>query len=731
MPRFSSSSIFAYLFFAMLVGVFVIAMKPIYSGNLAKLSKTFAPVHVALATTGSCDNYALHASTTRKKLSRYEGIDPMRFYALGASTQSLQTCALARNMMSAPLAQLALSAESGDDLARLEFISITMGGENFYIAKNEILAHAVSNTAIPTKQNSGVMIDLSSYKILESSAIINQYAPLWVGFFYYFLTPPYLFVWLFFAFVLLAWRESILESHANPQSVKSLSIPESKVDSSRAGYFPVIALFVLFGLGLLLRIYNYNSFGFWWDELYSVGIVGYPDGDFSSVFLDPGNPPFYNFLLKIWLHIFGYTPESAKSLSVLLGSIGVLSMYIFLKSHALSLGSSIKSSAHLSSGDAQRSHYIALLGAGLFACSYMAIGAAHEVRGYVLVLSLIPLVFYFLFNCYVRPTSGNLIGYVVSASCLCNTHYFGSIVIFAGFVASVVLLWGAWRRLLVLFICDVLVALSLVPFFIITAFSKALGDTSFNTWIPTPSVDGLFMVLSWSLGTSSAAFVLLVLVLCIPKLRNWFLIACVIVMIVSVIVPFGASFIRPIFYPKYAIFAIYPFMLSVLSVGLIQLSFMIAHSRIQRLSFIALGVVMIGVVLFDSQVQLIGIGDNSRAKFRFITQDSTYASRAYIANMGINPAQIAIKKRQYELYGFAPEAEFVELDKENLVEILHTFTRGDTLYFDGYFTSDELLMKVIRSVKELGARVDTIPFGIQADENLLEKQEVIYRVVFE
>lgn len=69
-----------------------------------------------------------------------------------------------------------------------------------------------------------------------------------------------------------------------------------------------------------------------------------------------------------------------------------------------------------------------------------------------------------------------------------------------------------------LLICDVLVALSLAPFFIITAFSKALGDTSFNTWIPEPSVDGLFMVLSWSLGTSSAAFVLLVLVLCIPKL---------------------------------------------------------------------------------------------------------------------------------------------------------------------------------------------------------------------
>ena len=94
---------------------------------------------------------------------------------------------------------------------------------------------------------------------------------------------------------------------------------------------------MLFGLGLLLRIYNYNSFGFWWDELYSVGIVGNPDGDFSSVFLDPGNPPFYNFLLKIWLHIFGYTPESARSLSVLLDTSHV-DMYILSKVPRASCG---------------------------------------------------------------------------------------------------------------------------------------------------------------------------------------------------------------------------------------------------------------------------------------------------------------------------------------------------------------------------------------------------------
>lgn len=751
----------------MFVSVFVIVMKPIYSGNLARLSKTFAPVHVALATTGSCDDYALHVSTTRKKFSRYDGeTDPMRFYTLSASTQGLQTCALARNTISAPLTQLALSAKSRDGLARLEFISITMGSENFYIAGDEILKHAVPASTAPTTtqttlksydrlgldmldsrqssldlsvsgavatkldsskaQDSRAMIDLSSYKLLESSTILNQYAPLWVGFLYHFLTPPYLFIWLFFALVLLAWRESTLESRANSRAKSTLSPPESTRNSSRAIYLPIIALFVLFGLGLGLRIYHYNSVGFWWDELYSVGVVSYPDGDFGSVFLDPGNPPFYNFLLKIWLHIFGYTPASARSLSVFLGAFGVLSMYVFLKSHALSLGNS----ASLSPSTLRKSRYIALFGAGFFACSYMAIGAAHEVRGYVLVLSLIPLVFYFLFNCYTRPTWGNLIGYVVSASCLCNTHYFGAIVVFAGFVASVVLLWGSWRRLLVLFVCDVFVALSLAPFFMITAFSKALGDTSFNTWIPAPSIDGLFMVLSWSFGTSSAAFLLLVLVLCIPKLRNSFLLACAVVMILCVIVPFGASFIRPIFYPKYAVFVLYPFMLSVLSVGLVQLSAIITHSRIQQLSFIALGAAMIGVVLFDSQIQLIGIGDNSRAKFRFITQDSAHASRAYIANMGINPAQITIKKRQYELYGFVPEAEFVQLDKENLARILHTFTRGDTLYFDGYAVSDEMLMQAIESARELGARIDIIPFGIQSNENLLEKQDVIYRAVF-
>ena len=108
--------------------------------------------------------------------------------------------------------------------------------------------------------------------------------------------------------------------------------PKGKIPARTYQKLGVLVLLLL--LALILRLYHYDSFGLWGDKLYSVGVVGYPDGDFSSVFNDPGNPPFYNFLLKLWLHCFGYTSAAAKGLSVVIGTMGVVGIYLLLRDHA-------------------------------------------------------------------------------------------------------------------------------------------------------------------------------------------------------------------------------------------------------------------------------------------------------------------------------------------------------------------------------------------------------------
>lgn len=81
----------------------------------------------------------------------------------------------------------------------------------------------------------------------------------------------------------------------------------------------ILLLIIL--LGLVLRLISFNQ-SLWLDEATSVLVAR----DFSFVGIinkfSPGDfhPPFYYFLLKVWIGVFGATEIGARSLSVVLGS---------------------------------------------------------------------------------------------------------------------------------------------------------------------------------------------------------------------------------------------------------------------------------------------------------------------------------------------------------------------------------------------------------------------------
>ena len=678
-------------------------------------------------------------------------------------------------------------------------------------------------------------LDLSSYKLHPSSEILNLYSStmfdsIYLGFLYYFLSPQFLFIWLMCAWVFIALKP--------------------KRQNLAAKYKELIALALLLALALILRLYHYDSFSLWGDELYSVGVVGYPDGDFASVFKDPGNPPFYNFLLKLWLHCFGYTSGAARSLGVVIGTMGVVGIYLLLRFGDSALGEQSGVAIHSTNADSrarvvdsmdchdfasaksrndrkldstnatipnelakdsrifdnnaqnvfspnaarrqdfgdkngalqgeskartwacvtadspQQSPFLAqnkrstvslekptpkpikaestkkllipTLGAFFYAISFVAIGAAHEVRGYVLELALLPFVFYFLLHFLKNPRLSNMLGYVLLGAMVCNTHYFGAVMILAGFIASAILLWQATelsrdqkrKRLVALLLLDMLIASSLVPFFAITAFSQALSDTSFNTWIPAPSLNGLLQFLPQAFGSSSGAFVFIVAFLLTPMLKNRFLNFCAIVIALGVLLPFIASFVRPIYYPKYAIYATYAFMLALCATAIVLFARKVAGKNASFL--IALLVCMLSVSLLDHRVQPIGVGDNTRAKFHFITLDSSNEAnkssakpRIYIIDLH---TAMATKQRQYEIYGFKPSAEFLRISVPELEQ--RHFHKGDILYLDGYFIDSPTMQAILSTLSAKGARIQPIPFGIQEERDLKESQDLIYKVIF-
>ena len=177
-----------------------------------------------------------------------------------------------------------------------------------------------------------------------------------------------------------------------------------------------------------------------------------------------------------------------------------------------------------------------------------------------------------------------------------------------------------------------------------------------------------------------------------------------------IIIPFIASFIRPIYVTKYIIFVIYPLIISFVCFMIFRID------SSYRFVFVLLSFGIFGVALFDENISPIGRGDNSRAKFEFITQDSINHVDAYIVD--INKI-MADKRRQYEVYNLKPNAKFIK----NIDEV-----ESGILYFDAYYTDS---IQTINELKNRGAIIQKIPFGKKNDEKLIEKMDFIYKVILE
>jgi len=233
-----------------------------------------------------------------------------------------------------------------------------------------------------------------------------------------------------------------------------------------------LALIIL--AGFVLRLNGYDRYSSWYDEVYSATIASNPHYPFMNTFGDPGNPPVYFILLRLWFMIFGWTEQSGRLLSVILGSAAIIPLYILVRKFA--------------------NKKTALLAATYMAVSNYLIGFSHEMRAYILEVFLASIITIVFLN-YVRKTKPdfiNLIWYVILSVLLVNTHYYGCLLVFTNFVFLVAYSMQtktfSWKKTILFFTGNVIAALSLLPFFIHTALRHAMLNQGFNSWIEKPGL---------------------------------------------------------------------------------------------------------------------------------------------------------------------------------------------------------------------------------------------------
>ena len=229
---------------------------------------------------------------------------------------------------------------------------------------------------------------------------------------------------------------------------------------------PYVLAGLILAIGILLRLNTlYDNVIPWSDECFSIKISD-PKQVWQVLFWDPGNPPFFFLVLRIWFMIFGVSLISAKTLPFVIGVLSLMTLWFALKK--------------LISTEA------ANIGLFLGAVNLPLIYYAGEIRGYILEVCIIPLLVFCLFKIFETNKNGYYIFYFLFALIVSNVHYYAILYLGANFLFALFYFLKNKRDkdLLKFFIINLLASIPFVVYFCITAYSSALSNAEFNVWVP-------------------------------------------------------------------------------------------------------------------------------------------------------------------------------------------------------------------------------------------------------
>jgi len=549
-----------------------------------------------------------------------------------------------------------------ETLNAIDNISVFIGNRLFYFSHSDIIAlqgrerRNYMEFELPGLEYNRSLI---ASMLLSNPSLINYYGDLHavVQIFMLFITRPIRFflTWFFLICFLVLLKSNILSIYYRLK--KKEKLPEL-----------LLLGFIVF-ISFILRLNGYVRYSSWADELYSIFVAANPALPFIATFGDPGNPPFYNILLRFWFMLFGWTEQSGRFFSVLIGTAAVIPFYVLVK------------------------HY-ANKNAAFLAVSYMAlsgwlIGFSQEIRNYILLVFIVIIVVN-RFNRIIESQKlnlANLIWYIVPSILLANTHYYGSLLIFVNFLFfvgySIMAKSFSWKNTVRFFTANLIIAISLLPYFILTAFSGALLNPEFNTWISRPGAK--FMHMAILIPFLTALYIYLrksVLKKNIVGQHGYFIDYLFFVSSLVFIIAFGISMYRPILVQRYLV-VLYPLLIAALAVILVYI-----FSNTPKLVGALCSVAVFLLILNGHETMPGGGRDVFHESLAFISQDS----EAHPSRVSLEILPRSYYRLEY-FYGHTPLPRYFPGDAY------------DVLYFNPLHRSTSAMFDII---EELGIDRDRV-----------------------
>jgi 4-amino-4-deoxy-L-arabinose transferase-like glycosyltransferase len=338
-----------------------------------------------------------------------------------------------------------------------------------------------------------------------------------------------------------------------------------------------------------------------------------------NTFTDPGNPPFYFILLKIWFTVFGWSEQAGRFLSVLIGTMAIPITYFTVR---------------YISGKKP-----AFLAALFMASSTYLIGYSQEMRAYVLEIVLALLVMLVFLRLLDTQNAICLILYTLLSILMVNTHYYGVLLISGNFIFFIIYkLYNkiyVWKNTFFFFIGNVIIAFSLLPYFLYTALNKALLNQGFNTQIAELNLE--FFIALFSIILFLFGYYLLRTHFCRKEDNKKYLL-CDYTIVVSCLIfiqAFVFSLFRPIISWKYF----------TICLPLLMIFIAVIASRfwsMQKLRFVG-AILAFSFLVYISENEKGGSYDVYKANQEFVTADIK-AHQDYDAAEITNPLYIAFYK---------------------------------------------------------------------------------------
>lgn len=206
------------------------------------------------------------------------------------------------------------------------------------------------------------------------------------------------------------------------------TLGQSQID--RLLTFPYSWLIVpafLFLVNWGLKIIHLDTYAIWYDECFSIFHGQLEFDKIKDVSKWDTNPPLFNYVLHIWMEVFGISPFAARSMSVFFSALGAVVLWNFCKKHLTTQTAIFASLLYLSSNEL-----------------YFY---AHEARGFSLIIFLTLLASSVFFSLLRKPTIWNALGLGVLNFALFYTHYLtGFVFMVQGMVCLIY-----WNRKAILF----------------------------------------------------------------------------------------------------------------------------------------------------------------------------------------------------------------------------------------------------------------------------------------